>query len=498
MKRNGWYVFVIVAVMLSVWGGRSSQAAPLVYMPTPGCATTADYRSRASGNWNGTTTWECLSGSWIATTTSPTSASGVIAIQNGHTVTVTAGVTIDQAIVSGTLIIDAAAVTLIITDGAGIDLVVVPSGVFLNSATSGGGISATGTWQVQSGGTYIHNSTTGISSPLGKATLDPGSNFIYRKTDGMPPVSLASRTYGNLTFECVTCPWPMASASGGTPTNIKGNLTISDSVTFNNGTLAGFQLAGNWINNGVYNAVTGTVTFNGTTEQAITGTSVITFANLIITNTTGVVIPAANTPVVTGTLVNSGTLKQVQTVGASADDVKFLEFTDGAGTVKYHGVEITNTLPATSMDLVTVTVKGNQPCTTDATSKPIRRCFNIAPTTPATATIKFWYTSSELNDNNLAGLKVYHWGGAQPWITYTAGLVTGIEGSDSFIQVGDIGSFSPFVLDDSATGPTAVTLRDLTATPSASNDLAGVMLIVVGGLTGRLILRRRATRSASN
>lgn len=493
MKRNRWCAIVIVAVTLSVWGVRSSQAAPFVYMPTPPtpCAT-ADYRSVTSGDWSTAATWECYDGSnWITPAVSPANANGMIAIQDGHTVTITGSVSVDQVVVSGTLIISSGTVTLTIADGAGTDLVVAPAGVFLNSATSGG-ISATGTWQVQNGGTYIHNSTTSIAASLGKATLDPSSTFIYRKTPGVtPPTSFAGRTYGNLTFECTACPWPMASASGATPTSIKGDLTISHYVTFNNGTLTGFQLAGNWINNGVYNPGTGLVAFNGTTEQTITGTSVITFANLIVTNTAGVVIPALNTPVVTGTLVNSGTLKQVQTVDANAEDVKFLEITDGAGTVKYHGVEITNTLAA-SMGLVAVTVKGNQPCTTDDTSKPIRRCFNIAPTTPATTTIKFWYTASELNGNDLADLKVYHWAGGQPWIAYTTGFVTGMEGSDSFIQADGIDAFSPFVLDDYPSGPTAVTMRDLTANSAA---LPAPLIVGVLGLTAAvLLLRRRVTR----
>ncbi len=51
-----------------------------------------DYRSVATGAWNGATTWETCTvagnpGTWAATSTAPTASSGVITIRLGHTVT---------------------------------------------------------------------------------------------------------------------------------------------------------------------------------------------------------------------------------------------------------------------------------------------------------------------------------------------------------------------------------------------------------------------------
>lgn len=67
--------------------------------------TTDDYRTRQSGNWNALTTWERYNGTtWQTLTgtaplTLPASGDNNITILNGHIVTVTANVTIDQVII---------------------------------------------------------------------------------------------------------------------------------------------------------------------------------------------------------------------------------------------------------------------------------------------------------------------------------------------------------------------------------------------------------------
>src|ERR1022692_3986939 len=68
-------------------------------------ATSGDYQTVKSGNWNSTSTWQKYNGtSWVAATTTP-STTGIISIQNGDTVTVTASVTVDSLFVNagGTL-----------------------------------------------------------------------------------------------------------------------------------------------------------------------------------------------------------------------------------------------------------------------------------------------------------------------------------------------------------------------------------------------------------
>ena len=67
-----------------------------------------DYRTASNGNWNSVPTWEMYNGlAWAPAIVTPTSLSGAIAIRNGHTVTVTANVTVDDVTINtgGTLVL---------------------------------------------------------------------------------------------------------------------------------------------------------------------------------------------------------------------------------------------------------------------------------------------------------------------------------------------------------------------------------------------------------
>lgn len=100
---------------------------------------TNDYRSAATGNWNSLTTWERYNGTAWATPTSgqgvPSSASEVITILNGHTVSIpNVNQTADQMTInSGGQVTINAPRTLNIANGTGTDLTV--NGVLLNSGT---------------------------------------------------------------------------------------------------------------------------------------------------------------------------------------------------------------------------------------------------------------------------------------------------------------------------------------------------------------------------
>lgn len=63
------------------------------------------------------------------------------------------------------------------------------------------------------------------------------------------------------------------------------NITITGSLT----APTTMSVAGNFINNGTFNANSGTVIFNGETNQAIGGTSVTTFRNMTVSNTSQIV-----------------------------------------------------------------------------------------------------------------------------------------------------------------------------------------------------------------
>ena len=59
--------------------------------------SSGDYRSSGNGNWNVNTNWETYNGSsWVGASVSPDYTNGAIEIVSGHTITVTASLTVDQ------------------------------------------------------------------------------------------------------------------------------------------------------------------------------------------------------------------------------------------------------------------------------------------------------------------------------------------------------------------------------------------------------------------
>ncbi len=267
------------------------------------------YRSQATGNWGIPATWECSDDgtNWqTPTTNTPTSSNGVITIRTGHTVTIESTVTVDEVTVEngGQLTVGSGVAWTLANGSATPDLTI--SGILLNQGSTW---TTTGTWAVGTGGTFIHNTNSGISQPLNDATLDAGSFFIYRGPPS-PIVSVANRNYGNLSFESTSETWSRP-LSGGTAT-VQGDFTLGNGVTLGSSTFAGFTLYGDWTNNGTYNAGIDTVTFNGSSAQTIGGTSSTAFNNLTINNSStianGVNLGTAQT--VNGTLtLTTGFLK---------------------------------------------------------------------------------------------------------------------------------------------------------------------------------------------
>ena len=84
----------------------------------------ASFRSRQTGDWNQTSSWESFDGtSWIPATGTPSSTSGYITVRSAHVITNTTAVTVDQ------LIIDAGgklnlASNMTVNDGPAIDYTV--------------------------------------------------------------------------------------------------------------------------------------------------------------------------------------------------------------------------------------------------------------------------------------------------------------------------------------------------------------------------------------
>ncbi|HPR18658.1 MAG TPA: hypothetical protein PLD62_10485, partial [Candidatus Cloacimonadota bacterium] len=123
--------------------------------------TSGDFRSKESGNWTATSTWQTYNGSaWVDAGTTPNSGSGVVTILNSHTVTVNSTLTIDQTVVDegGILTVDlSSSESLTINNGSGDDLNV--NGTMnLSHVVSNGGEGLTGTGKTVINGTCNWNS----------------------------------------------------------------------------------------------------------------------------------------------------------------------------------------------------------------------------------------------------------------------------------------------------------------------------------------------------
>jgi hypothetical protein len=148
-----------------------------------------------------------------------------------------------------------------------------------------------------------------------------------------------------------------------------------------------------------------------------------------------------------GQLVNHGTLQQTKVVSGTTsffmvNGVPSGSYPPPPPTLKYGGVIITPT--AGSLATTTVRLKGDQTCSPGA----VMRCFEIQPTNPMSATLRFSYLGSEANGNSAPN--VYVLNGTQ----YDALPSTqGGSGQNLFAQ-GDGGSqYGKFVLKDSQPAP---------------------------------------------
>lgn len=100
--------------------------------------STGDYRSNAAlMDWNAPAdwqTWDASTSSWIKAVTIPDANQELITIQKGHTVVITNAQEIDQVIVSGTLKITNASLT--INNGPGDDLVISAGGKLISEGSN--------------------------------------------------------------------------------------------------------------------------------------------------------------------------------------------------------------------------------------------------------------------------------------------------------------------------------------------------------------------------
>ena len=186
-------------------------------------AATGPYRTFTSGNWNNPGTWEFFDGSvWSAATSTPASVDDQITIQNGHTVTVTADLTVDQVTVAlGAQVTVSSGVSLIITDDVDDPYDFIVDGTLNNTGT----VTATGALTVNSGGRYIH-STSGTVLPI--ATWNTGSTC---EVTGWTTVVALTPSFDQTFYNFIwNCPGQSTNVSfAGYVHTVNGTFTLANS-----------------------------------------------------------------------------------------------------------------------------------------------------------------------------------------------------------------------------------------------------------------------------
>jgi VCBS repeat-containing protein len=270
------------------------------------------YRSAASGNWATASTWQRWDGTqWVAAVSAPSSTSGLITVQNGHTVTVAATVTFDETTVDagGTLVVNAA---LTIANGVGTDVSV--SGTVRQDGSGSFTINSGASIAFNNGGTYQHNFTASAGT-IPTATWSSGSTVevigytssttrpggltqsFYNFTWNTPNQTGTISLFGEL--NTVSGEFRVASTGSGTIRlggSSTGNLTVGGdlnqtggSFQFTSGAARTVTVAGNVsISGGTFDMATAAVvgTLNvagdfshtaGTITETSTGSSAIVF-----------------------------------------------------------------------------------------------------------------------------------------------------------------------------------------------------------------------------
>jgi hypothetical protein len=347
----------------------------------------------------------------------------------------------------------------------------------------GGNLNINGNWS--NNGTFTPNSNTVIfignnnTQTLSGATTFDNLTINHTGTGG---VTAAGSTL-NVSNLLNTMSGTLTSGSTFKDVQIGSGTTLAN----DGGT---FYISGNWTNNGTFNASSGSVTFNGAAEQSITGTVVTAFNNLTVISGTRVVIPATNIPTITGTLTvqSGGALKQTRTVSNAT--VSFLQISSLTSTNKYRGVDLTtiNNLGSTTV-VITATASNTCPLTDSGSPAYANRCYSITPTTNATATVKLWALTFELNGIAVSNLAPYHHDGGTTWVKLTS-LSTGTDGGSYAFGQGNTTGFSPFLLGG-PNAPTAITLIDFSAASTSNGYLLLVAPIALALLIVGWRLRRK-------
>ncbi len=182
--------------------------------------------------------------------------------------------------------------------------VVVASGTFKNGGFAIAG-NAGKSFHVMDDATFEMSGTSAFPTVFGTFTFDPLSRVRYLQTNTQ---NIAGQTFGHLDLV------PAASATHNLPAatfNVLGDLTIGANATLNASSNQLISVGGNWSNSGLFNANSGTVTFNGAETQTLAGSTTFYALRAITSNTTIYFTPGTTQHVTHAVEFRDNTLRSI-------------------------------------------------------------------------------------------------------------------------------------------------------------------------------------------
>jgi len=311
-------------------------------------------------------------------------------------------------------------------------------------------------------------------------TLQP--NVQYQLSYAL--LVLDQTPFGTITPQNLTVAYGAAQSSGAMLTTIdsattsstasanrSASFTVATAGTYYIGFRATQSTTGDWfiLDNIQLTGVQNIILYNAQVAAGMTSfnQSVVLQNNLTV-NANATANLGTNSMTVEGTVTNNGTLQQRKSV-ASGVTTEFLRIKNAAGASdKYDGIEIT---PAGNLGNTTVAIRGNQNCTEGGgATTPVKRCYDITPTTVQTAQIRFYYRAAEANSNTSP--QVYHYTGTGTTWEQENFVARGGSGEALWVTANNIDGYSSFRLADvsspATATPTATATGTATALPTAT------------------------------
>lgn len=361
-----------------------------------------DYRSNVttSGNWTTPSTWQVFDGtSWIAATTAPTSADGVITIVTGDSIFLNSATTIDQVKVQNggilALFNSSTNTTFTLNDQAGEDDIDVHGKLYVASHAT---LAGTGTVLINNDGNLIVRNS---------GTVQVSTNNSGTATFG-GPTATSGPVFTGVTF-----------TNNGTTNWESQNITLNSSASI--------------VNNNIFNIVhNASFSVNGTTATFLNASGAVINQSASSTSTFSGTVSFTNSGTIkgSGTLTigtvtaNTGTIAPGNVVGALTVNPNLIT---GKATTLNLEIVTTGAVAGTNYDQLTLsgtsTLTGNTLIVSDlGSADAVGTVYTILTSSAGTINGTFsnvtlspnlgnlTYTSSSVTVQKLAGALPLKWG----------------------------------------------------------------------------------------